>query len=140
MGFRRTKYTFLMYFLHKNFIFIRIYRSDVNCIAFGKTPRLIRSALSTSRPFLRTRYPLSSLPRKKVHVRNCMNYISMERRNVKVFRDMSQNMVESRIFCKNVIYYDRCCVDRTSHRKGEFLQFLFLGLTSERKVLWIEML
>ena len=41
---------------------------------------------------------LSFLQRKKVLRRNCMNYTSMERRNVKVLRDMGQKMKESRIF------------------------------------------
>ena len=66
---------------------------------FRKTQKLARwKFLSKNRPFLRRRYLLSFLQRKNVLRRNCMNYTSMERRNVKVLRDIGQKMGGSRIF------------------------------------------
>ena len=47
--------------------------------------------------------PTSFLQRKNVLRRNGMNYTSMERRNVKVLRDMGHKMGESRFFCIQAI-------------------------------------
>ena len=72
---------------------------------FWKTPKLARSALSTSAIYERT-VPTCTfffVKKKNVLRRNCMNYTSMERRNVKVLRDMGQKMGESRIFCIQAI-------------------------------------
>ena len=86
--------------LYKNFIFLLDLSIKLKLQCFWKTLKLARSALSMSQPFLRdgTEYLLSFLQIKNVLRRICMNYTSMERRNVKVLQDMGQKMGESRIF------------------------------------------
>ena len=109
--------TFSLVFPSQKLYFYPDLSIDLKLQCFWKTLKLARSALSTSRPFLRRRNLLYFLQRIIVIRRNCMNYTSMERRNVKVLRDMGQKMGESRIFCIQAILTD--CFKAKSIRSRE---------------------
>ena len=68
---------------------------------------------------------------KNVLRQNSMNYTSMERRNVKVLREMGQKMGESRIFCIQAIL--TCCsLAKLTRRRDSRFHFTRLSkMTSD---------
>ena len=118
--------TFSLVFPSQKFHFYLDLSIKLKLQCFWKTLKLARPALSTSRPFLRRRYLLSFLQRK-----NVLNYTSMDRRNVKVLRDMGQKMGESRIFCIQAILTD-CSKAKSTRSRESRIRFTRLSkMTSD---------
>ena len=123
--------TFSLVFPSQKLYFYPDLSIELELQCFWKTLKLARSALSTSRPFLRRRYLFSFLQRKNVLRRNGMNYTSMDRRNVKVLRDMGQKMEESRIFCIQAILTDCSKAKSTRSRESRIRVTRMSKMTSD---------
>ena len=75
--------------------------------------------------------PTFFFAKKNVLRRNGMNYTSMERRNVKVLRDMGQKMGESRIFCIQAILTDCSKVESSRSRESRIPVTRLSKMTSD---------